>query len=72
MFQRASVVPQGQMFSLSQPVDILSSCRTSTTTEGYVAAKRLCFCGEADAEEVNVMVINRSLVSLHQGSLLVI
>lgn len=28
LFQRGSVVPQGQMFSLSQPVDILSSCRT--------------------------------------------
>lgn len=28
LFQRGFVVPQGQMFSLSQPVDILSSCRT--------------------------------------------
>lgn len=27
-FQRGSVVPQGQIFSLSQSVDILSICRT--------------------------------------------
>lgn len=28
LFQRGSVVPQGQIFSLSQSVDILSICRT--------------------------------------------
>lgn len=29
LFQRGSVIPQGQMFSLSQSVGILSSCRTT-------------------------------------------
>lgn len=44
------------------------------TTKGSAAAKRLCFCAVVDAEEVNVMIINRRLVSFHflQGSLLAI
>lgn len=44
------------------------------TTKGSAAAKRLCFCAVVDAGEVNVMIINRRLVSFHflQGSLLAI
>lgn len=44
------------------------------TTKGSAAANRVCFCALVDAEEVNVMIINRRLVSFNfiQGSLLVI
>lgn len=44
-----------------------------TTAKGSAAAKSLCSCGVVD-EDLNVMIINRSMVSFHyvQESLLVI